>query len=342
MKKILITGSSGFIGSNLTQALHDGKYRVFGVDLRPPRFYPPDEFMPLDIRDQKRMEQILRDIKPDCILHLAAVSTIQKGVSDPDSTWDVNVNGTHAVLNAVEASGLKPNIVYVSTDKVYGPMPGNTGKYTEDMPIQPLRNSPYDSSKAEADRLAQSFFPRLPVTILRLCNIYGPYDANLERIVPANVHAMLAGRPGRLNRYRDKTGLIHNFYRDMLYVGDSCTAFSLLLKALETDVGRFSGQVFNIGAPECLSMEQVLSEIQRVIGCDLPSEISLVEADIELNSQSMDSEKARKYLGFSPATGFAAGIQKTVGWWRANSAAPGAPSFPVNHHTEVNRFDSIK
>ena len=242
----------------------------------------------------------------------------------------------------MEASGLKPNIVYVSTDKVYGPMPGNTGKYTEDMPIQPLRNSPYDSSKAEADRLAYSFFLRLPVTILRLCNIYGPCDTNLERIVPANVHAMLAGRPGRLNRYRDTTGLIHNFYRDMLYVGDLCTAFSLLLKALETDVGRFSGQIFNIGAPECLSMEKVIAEIQRSVGCDLPPEINYVDADNELDMQSMNFEKATKLLGFSPVTKFPDGIQKTVGWWRANSAASGAQSFPVNHDTEVNGFDSLQ
>ena len=315
-QKILITGCSGFIGSNLSQSLCE-QYQVTGLDLVPPRFFCPDAVVIADVRNRERMTQIIRQYCPDYLIHLAAVSTIQQGALDPAYTRNVNVDGTRSVLEAAEISGRFPKIIFTSTDKVYGCL-GDAAKYTEDFPVQPLKRSPYDASKAEADLLAQSFASRLPVTILRLCNIYGPCDTHAERVVPANIRALLSGHPGKLNRFLSASGKEHNFFRDMLYVSDLCSAFSLLLQAMKARPEKICREIFNIGALECCSMEQVVKELQQQCGCPLPPEIRYVETERELERQSLDYQKAKNTFGYCPTVRLSDGLERTVNWWTSS------------------------
>ena len=314
-KKVLITGSSGFIGSNLTKTFQQNKDYVIGIDLVPPQCSYPDEFFSVNIRDQMQLEQIIKRFQPDWIIHLAAVSTIQKGTSNPEQTWEVNLDGTRALLCAIEASGCKPKLLFTSTDKVYGPLLHE--KYKETMVTHPLQDSPYDASKAAADALVRFYSHRLPAVVVRLCNIYGPCDTHMERIVPANVRAMLMGQPGTLHFYQNDTGMKRNFERDMLYVDDLCIAILQLLCAFDENVERFCGQVFNLGATECCSMERVIEVIREITNCSVPPNRKRVGIRRELLRQSLDDTKAREWFGYAPSTMLYDGLSKTVNWWRA-------------------------
>lgn len=313
-KKILITGSSGFIGTNLTQKLREQDHDVIGIDLVEPRFFPPNKFFQMDIRNQEEVKKIILEVLPDFVIHLAAVSTIQQGAFDENYTWQVNLTGTNALLSAIAESKCMPLIIHVSTDKVYGAL-GEEERYQETMELQPLKDSPYDESKAEADKLAQFFSSRLPIVIVRLCNIYGPYDLHMERVIPGNISKMLMGQNGILNCY-EVNGIQKNFYREMLFIEDLCIGFSKLMSAFDKNREAFRGEVFNLGAQSCYSMEEILCEIQKTVCSDTGITRRMVENTHELQRQSLDDSKADVWFGYTPDTKLSDGIAQTVEWWR--------------------------
>ena len=311
--KVMLTGGSGFIGSNLIRAFRDENIRTLSVDINLPEFETPDEFIRADVRDFSLIERIIHSFRPECIIHLAAVATIQEAALSPVKTWQINTEGTRSVINANKNSGCDSKIIFASTDKVYGRIKF-TEKYTEDMLIRPLEGSPYDQSKAEADRLVMCNGG----TVLRLCNIYGPYDTHMTRIVPVNVKRILSGCPGILSKYRDESG-VHNFFRDMLHVNDLCKAVISLLRRMNISPERFAGQAFNIGTSECCSMESVLDEICRSSGSSLNHEIRYADINHELPVQTMDISKAVSWFNYSPSVSISEGIKHTVQWWKGRN-----------------------
>lgn len=319
MKRVIITGGSGFLGSNLVRAFRRERIRTISVDVKVPVFERPDEFILADVRDRAKIDRAIELWKPDYVIHLAAISTIQGGLLNPNDTWQTNVEGTRSVMEAVADSPCRPKVIFCSTDKAYGIIHG-TAKYTEDLPLRPLKDSPYDVSKAEADSLVRSYKSRgVNAVVLRLCNIYGDYDTNDTRIVPANIRLMLSGKPGRLNKYHDASGE-HNFYREMLHASDLCKAVISCINVMDTDAGAgmLSGQAFNIGAPECCSMEAVLTEIAEYLGCSLSPEVHSVTLGRELAVQALDISKAKLCFSYSPSVRISEGIERTVKWWREN------------------------
>ncbi len=309
---VLITGSSGFLGSNFVRNFKCSGWKVTGFDVRSPVFAIPDSFVLGDVRDSALVSEALRTFKPDIVLHLAACSTVQQGVKAPSETWSVNYGGTKSILQAV--NDLLPDsfFVYASTDKVYGELI-QAGGYTEDMPLSPLLTSPYDCSKAEADKLVRSYSRTF---ILRFCNIYGPFDESRSRVVPSGIRAVLEGKPPVLKRYADSEEGTKDFFRDMFFVGDLADTVRRFFTLLMSGASFGGYSVFNLGTSDPISMKNVLEEISRTLNFPEPPEERIISGSDEIHMQSMNCSRAKKYLGFSPATSLEDGIRETVKWWK--------------------------
>lgn len=309
---VLITGNSGFLGSNFTRSFKACGWDVTGLDLRSPVFSMPDSFVLGDVRDSALISKALRTFKPDIILHLAAFSTVQQGLKAPSETWSVNYDGTKNILQSVKELLPDSFFVYASTDKVYGELT-QAGGYTEDMALSPLKTSPYDCSKAAADKLVISYNRTF---VLRFCNIYGPFDESKSRVVPAGIRSVLCGKPPVLKRYIADDGSVKDFYRDMLFAGDLADTvrsfFTLVMSG--ASFGRHS--VFNLGTSAPVNVKNIVEKISKALDFSKPPEEQIIYGSDEIHLQSMNCSRAKKYLGFSPATSLEDGIRETVKWWK--------------------------
>ena len=338
-RTILVTGANGFIGTNLTGTLLERGCAVIALDRSPPRRAWPgyrcaapgeaagEDWDLLDFRgdlgDPALLEAVFRR-RVDYAVHLAAVSTIQLGAEDARETMRTNVEGTEALLRAAAEGGTLRGLLYASTDKVYGPLQGHA--YRETDALAPV-DSPYDRSKAAADQLVreQSRGGGVPSVVLRLCNIYGPYDLQADRVVPGAVRAILEGRDCVLRMYRDGDGHIRNFRRDFLYVGDLCRAVWRVLETLDAQ-GAGSpawGEAFNLGARRGCPIDEMIRTVQGLLGCKRPPRVELAGALAEIPEQQMDWGKAAAAFGFQPTTPLEEGLRATIEWWRRYLGASG-------------------
>ena len=174
--RYVVTGGSGYIGTRLVERLlaRDDTERVVVCDIRPPRSYrPKTEFQHLDVRDRARCRQILEREQPDALVHLAFVLN---PMHDERAMYDIDVNGTHNVLEAASAAGTQQVLVTSSTT-AYGAFPDNPVPLTEDDPVRGVAAFEYARDKSESDRLCQLWALRHPertMTIVRPCIVFGP------------------------------------------------------------------------------------------------------------------------------------------------------------------------
>lgn len=340
---ILVTGASGFVGTNLTERLLKEGCAVIALDQAAPRRdYPGyrcvedieavDGDFDLctitgDIRDKELLQEVFRH-EIQYVVHLAAVSTIQMGMADCRETMSVNVDGTNALLYAATASGKIKGFLYASTDKVYGRLQAQA--YTEEDALCPLE-FPYDISKARADQAVREWALRYGQhgIVLRFCNIYGKYDLQQTRIVPATVRAVLEDRDCLLRMYCDKEGQVQNFQRDFLYVADLCRAIWYIICELERcntagSAGQaLWGEAFNLGSGCGYFMNEIIQKIQIAAGKKSGLLIEISTEEMELTRQCMDCSKAKNVFGFEPETSLEKGLQETVDWWMRRYAAGG-------------------
>lgn len=333
---VLVTGASGFVGTNLVGFLLEDNYQVIALDIRAPqRTYAGYEqgvwsgegktefdLMTVkgDVRDPKLLGEIF-SLPVDYVIHLAAVSTIQMGMQDEERTINVNVGGTESLLKAVREHGDIKGFLYASTDKVYGRMEAEA--YTEQDELTPL-DSPYDRSKAQADEMVRQWSERFGIhgVVLRFCNLYGSYDMHDTRIVPATIRAGLEGRRGILRMYRDEKGCLQNFKRDLLYIDDLCKVVGKIIRNMELWNREENlldapwGEAFNLGAIRTYSMDDVIRRIHRIMGIAQAPEIEICEDQMEIPSQRMDYAKAKRYFDFEPETSLEDGLMKTAAWWK--------------------------
>lgn len=329
---VLVTGSCGFIGTNLTKRLLEEGCVVIGLDRAGAgrRFegyrYATGLGMDLgnyelleikgDIRDQGLLRELF--LYPiDYVVHLAALSTIQMGAESAGETMSVNVGGTEGLLRAVEACRTVKGVIYASTDKVYGRL--QAPAYTEDMPLEPL-DSPYDRSKAAADRMVREWAKEHGGhgIVLRFCNIYGKYDLQATRIIPGTLRALTEGQDCVLRVYRDESQKIQNFQRDFLYVEDLCGAVCNMIGKLEdwnAEESGMWGEAFNLGAGQSYSMDQVILKLQKILGKKRDVRVETVDMIPEIPRQCMDFSKARRVFGFAPETPLEEGLKQTAQWW---------------------------
>lgn len=316
-KKVLVTGSDGFIGSHLVEELVASGYQVkafvlynsFGswgwLDHVDQKIKDQIEIFAGDVRDPNGVREAMKDC--DAVLHLAALIGIPYSYHSPDSYVDTNIRGTLNIVQAARDLGVQ-KVIQTSTSEVYG-----TAQFvpiTEEHPLQ--GQSPYSATKIGADQIALSYHTSFetPVTVLRPFNTYGPRQS-ARAIIPTVISQIAAGkREIQLGDLRPT--------RDFNYVKDTAKGF---LAALESENGL--GEVINIGSQFEISIEDTVKMIAKVMNADVQvtcDEQRLRPEKSEVFRLYASNQKAKELLNWSPEFGEGAGLEKglrlTAEWFQ--------------------------
>jgi CDP-glucose 4,6-dehydratase len=308
-----VTGGSGLVGGWLLQRLLD-----FGAEVvcLMRDWVPQAEWVRKgmldkvkvvrgDVRDQALLERILGEYEIDTVIHLAAQTTVPVANRNPISTFETNIAGTWALLEACRRSPLVKQVVIASSDKAYGAQ--EDLPYNEERPLQ--GRNPYDVSKSCADLIAQTYAHayHLPVVISRCGNFYGGGDLNWNRIVPGTIRSVLRGR-------RPVIRSDGQYVRDYFYVEDGAAAYTLLAEKLAED-RTLAGQAFNFSNETPLTVLELAQKIIELMDADLELEIRN-EATNEIRYQYLSAEKARRVLNWKPLFTLDEGLHRTITWYR--------------------------
>lgn len=328
--KLVVTGGAGFIGSAVCRELIGASDdQVANVDaltyaanlssLEPIASNPRYSFHRLNICDGKGMADLLDQIAPDAILHLAAESHVDRSITGPADFIQTNMVGTYVLLEAALAywhqldSRRKERFrfLHVSTDEVYGSL-GETGYFSESTPYAP--NSPYSASKAASDHLVRAWFHTygLPTIVSNCSNNYGPYQ-NPEKLIPLIITNAIDGQD--LPVYGQGTNV-----RDWLYVEDHARALLQVLRKGKP------GESYNIGGRNEWSNLEVVRAICELLDTALPPRRGTFNKLIQFVSDrpghdfryAIDPSKVETEICWRPKETFASGLQKTVNWYLDN------------------------
>ena len=312
--KILVTGGAGFIGSNfvyyeldnypndevicLDKLTYAGNLETLEVAMKNPKF----KFVKGDIADRAFVDELFASEKPDVVVNFAAESHVDRSIKNPEIFLQTNVIGTSVLMDACRKYG---NIRYhqVSTDEVYGDLPLDRPDlfFTETTRLH--TSSPYSASKASADLLVQAYYRtyKLPVTISRCSNNYGPYHFP-EKLIPLMIANVLNDK--NLPVYGKGENV-----RDWLYVEDHCSAIDLIIRK-----GKI-GEVYNIGGHNERTNLEVVKTIIRELGKSEDLIEFVTDRPGHDRRYAIDPTKIHNELGWLPATKFDDGIKKTIEWY---------------------------
>lgn len=313
MKKLLVTGGSGFIGCNFIEYMLKTypTYEIVNVDLltyagslennRAVSGYPQYRFIQGDIRDRTFIFELFEKEMFDWVVNFAAESHVDRSIENPADFLTTNVLGTQILMDACRAYQVK-RFHQVSTDEVYGDLALDSELlFTEDFPLK--ASSPYSASKASADLLVLSYFRtfQLHVTISRCSNNYGPYQFP-EKLIPLMI--LKALKNAKLPVY----GTGENI-RDWLHVLDHCKAIDAILHK------GCSGEVYNIGG----NQEYSNLTIVKFILDELRKPYELIEFVMDRPGHDLryaiDSSKIQEELGWAPSYSFETGLKSTIEWY---------------------------
>ena len=318
MRRILVTGGAGFIGSNFVKYWL-GKHaddRVVNLDLLTYAGnlenlkYLPDEqrerytFVRGDIRNLELVEHLLGEYKVDIVVNFAAESHNSRAVLDPEAFFRTNVLGTQALLEACKRRGIG-RFHHVSTCEVYGDLDlDSPDSFREDSPYRP--RTPYNASKASADHVVRAYYEtfHVPVTISMCANNYGPYQFP-EKVIPLFTTNALQGKA--LPLYRTSQNR-----REWIHVIDHCLGIEQIL-----DAGAV-GETYHLGTGVEKSVEQIADGVLEVLG--LPRILKTYVEDRPGHDRRylLDSSKIRRELGWQPTVAFEDGLPDTVRWYQAH------------------------
>ncbi len=315
MKKVLVTGADGFIGSHLTESLLEKGYEVKAftmynsfntwgwLDTLPKEKMNEIEIFSGDIRDPNGVREAMKGI--DGIFHLAALIAIPFSYHSPDSYVDTNIKGTLNVLQAARELETE-RIMITSTSEVYG-----TAQYVPIDEKHPFQGqSPYSATKIGADRLAESFYRSfgLPISIVRPFNTYGPRQS-ARAVIPTIISQLLSGKE------EIKLGSLTPT-RDFNFVKDTAAGFIAIAESDKT-----IGEEINIATQQEISIGDLANEIisqinpkARII-CD---EQRLRPEKSEVNRLLGSNEKIKRLTDWEAKYTFANGISETIAWMRGN------------------------
>jgi dTDP-glucose 4,6-dehydratase len=320
MKKIIVTGGLGFIGSNLIDLLLKKKFFVINIDKATysSNLYNANEFknskrykfIKLDIKD-KRLNNIFLKYKPVGIFNLAAETHVDRSIDNPDSFIQSNIVGVYNLLECFKryTKNNKSKLIHISTDEVYGDV--LKGRSHEEYPYQP--SSPYAASKAASDHLVSSYVRtyKLPAIVTNCSNNYGPKQ-HPEKLIPKLIYNIMNNKP--LPIYgKGKNS------REWIYVKDHCEA--LIKVFLKGNIGEF----YNIGSNKNLNNLQItkalLKNSKKIINIGKHVKIDFVKDrpghDLRY---ALNSNKIRNKLGWYPKTNFKKGINLTLQWYFENKS----------------------
>ena len=320
MKKIIVTGGLGFIGSNLIDLLLKKNFFVLNIDkatyssnqynVKEFNSSKKYKFIKLDIKNRK-LKNILFKFKPQGIFNLAAETHVDRSIDNPDSFIQSNIVGVYNLLENFKNFSKKHNskLIHISTDEVYGDI--LTGRSDEKYPYEP--SSPYAASKAASDHLVSSYVRTygLSAIVTNCSNNYGPKQ-HPEKLIPKLIYNILNNKP--LPIYgKGKNS------REWIYVKDHCEA--LIKVFLKGKIGEF----YNIGSNKNMNNLQVTRELlknsKKLINLGNKVKINFVKDrpghDIRY---ALNSNKIKKKLGWRPKTNFSEGIKLTLDWYLKNKS----------------------
>lgn len=315
--KIVVTGGAGFIGSNFIYYMLD-KYKDYKIICIDKLTYAGNlstlseamknqnfKFIKADICDIEKIDTVFKEEEPNIVVNFAAESHVDRSISNPEVFLETNIRGTSVLLECCKKYNVK-RYHQISTDEVYGDLPLDRPdlSFTEKSPLRP--SSPYSVSKTSADLLVLSYFRtyKLPVTISRCSNNYGPYHFP-EKLIPLIIIKALKNQ--RLPIYGDGKNV-----RDWIYVKDHCKAIDLILHK-----GKI-GEVYNVGGNSEKSNLEVVKTILNILG---KSEKLIEFVPDRLGHDrrySINDYKIESELGFKRDVTFEQGIEKTINWFLHN------------------------
>jgi dTDP-glucose 4,6-dehydratase len=317
MKTILITGGAGFIGSNFVEYLFM-KYSDYRILILDSLTYAGDiENIHPDIRNSDRFEFWYGDVnnldlvsdlvgRSEIVVHFAAETHVARSLYSHRVFFTTDVLGTQSVVNAiVKFSDRIERFIHISTSEVYG-----TALYEpmdENHPLNPT--SPYAAAKAGADRLVSSYIIayNIPAVIIRPFNNYGPRQ-HLEKVTPRFITSCILGEP--LTIHGDGSAS-----RDWVYARDTAKAIDL---AIHAPLDKVSGEVFNIGTGECLSVLEIARRVIKAFHLDEKTFDFIPDRFGQVQKHFASYKKATDILGYMPDFSFDEGLKCTIQWYLEN------------------------
>jgi len=312
-RPVLVTGATGLLGGWIVKALAALHADVVCLvrdwvpqsELVRTRLLERVKVVRGDVRDQQGLERAVNEFEITTVLHLAAQTIVGTANRNPVSTFETNVAGTWALLEACRRCPTVKQIVLASSDKAYGDQ--TDLPYTEATPLQGRHI--YDVSKSCADLVAQSYAHvyGVPVAVTRCGNFYGGGDLNWNRIVPGTIRSIVRGTPPVIR----SDG---SFVRDYIYAEDAVEAYLFLAEHLER-TPTLRGESFNFSNETQVTVLELVARIGALMGSTLAPEVRN-EASNEIRHQYLSAEKARRLLGWRPQFTLESGLERTIAWYR--------------------------
>jgi UDP-glucose 4-epimerase len=316
-KLYLVTGGAGFIGSHIAEALVKRGDRVRALDnlmtgKRENLAHLKDrvEFIEGDIRDYDVARRAAEGV--DVIFHEAAIPSVPRSVAEPQLNHEVNVNGTFNVLMAARDAGVR-RVVYAASSSAYGET--GLGAKREDALPSPL--SPYAAAKLFGEYYCQVFTRvyGLETVALRYFNVFGPRQdpsSPYSGVISKFVTALLQGETPVIYGDGEQS-------RDFTYVANVVDA-----NLLAAEVPGVAGEAINLGLNQRITLNQLLAELQKIIGTNITPRYEQPRAG-DIRHSLADITRAETLLGFRPRVGLAEGLEHTVAWYRENHALHSDP-----------------
>ena len=331
MKKILVTGGLGFIGSNLINLLIKKKNKVINIDkvTYASNFYNTIEFsknknykfIKCDLNNKNKLRLIIKSFKPKIIFNLAAETHVDRSIDGPKNFIESNILGTFNLLEIIRTLNFKTKLIHISTDEVYGDV--LKGRSKEEDSYKP--SSPYSASKASSDHLVYSYIRtyNVPAIVTNCSNNYGPRQ-HPEKLIPKLIYNILN------NKELPIYGKGKNS-REWIFVDDHCEALIKVSK-----VGKL-GEFYNIGSNYNLDNIAVVKKLLQVAKNKIKTGNKVKIAFVKDRPghdmrYAIDSKKIKNKLKWKPKTNFLKGLEKTFEWYFNNQ----------KYYSKLNKKDITK
>ncbi len=312
MDSLVVTGGLGFIGSNFIHHIMESRQdlRILNVDYVGPSSNPANvkkfkenkryRFLKGNLADYRFTRNALKNA--DFVVNFAAETHVDRSIANPESFFKSNAKGAFNLLQSAVESKID-KLVHISTDEVYGSI--GSGSFDENSPLNP--SSPYSATKAAADLMARAWNAtyKLPVVTVRCTNNFGPRQ-HPEKFIPKTIIRAMGGKAIPL--YGGGKQI-----RDWIFVRDFCTAVE---KAMEKGV---PGEVYNISAGNELSNREVAERLLKQLKISTPI-VNVEDRPGHDFRYSLNSEKARRSLGWRPGHTFDDALTLTITWYQENSS----------------------
>jgi len=318
MKKLLVTGGAGFIGSNFIRYWLN-KYpedKILNLDLLTYagnldnlsdfKDNPNYQFVKGDICNFELVDFLVKEFQPDFVVNFAAESHNSLAILNPTAFFKTNLLGTQTLLEAARKNNVK-RFHHISTCEVYGDLAlDSPEKFTEQTPYNP--NTPYNASKAAADMAVRAYYKtfNLPITISNCCNNYGPYQFT-EKLIPLFISNLIDGK--KIPLYKSS----HN-KREWIHVLDHCKAIDLILNK------GLVGETYNVGTEVEKSVEEIADIILKTLGHPESMKEYVPDRPSHDRRYLLDSSKIMLELDWKPEINMEQGMKDTIMWYKNNSS----------------------